>query len=53
MATTNTATNPATLPAPTIADFFPDHELSGLLKDQFNSLTLVNKIKSFVKLIPE
>jgi hypothetical protein len=47
------ATTPAILPTPTIADFFPNHELSGLLKDHFNSLTLVNRITNFVKLIPE
>jgi hypothetical protein len=47
------ASNPAILPTPSIQDFFPNHELSGLLKDHFDSLTLVNRITNFVKLIPE
>ncbi len=47
------ASNTAILPTPSIQDFFPNHELSGLLKDHFDSLTLVNRITNFVKLIPE
>jgi hypothetical protein len=47
------ASNTAILPTPNLQDFFPNHELSGILKDHFDSLTLVNRITHFVKLIPE
>jgi hypothetical protein len=47
------ATNPSTLPPPSLQDFFPNHELTGLLKDHFDSLSLVNRITAYVKLIPE
>ncbi len=46
-------TNLQVVPAPKISDFPPNHELSGVLQNHFDSLTLVNRITNFVKLIPE